>query len=59
MDLSFIGDQLDNFSTFVGGLKDIFKGFASLFDTIDGAVQAGESGVKPNVSGFAHLSSNN
>ncbi|MDK8897047.1 PorH family porin [Corynebacterium sp. MSK004] len=43
MDLSFIGDQLGNFADFASGIKNLFQGFAGVFDTIAGAVQKGDS----------------
>lgn len=56
MDLSFIGDQLGTFADFVGGIKDIFVGFADLFDTIAG-FSTGEISTDVDTTGFAGLSS--
>lgn len=58
MDLSFIGDQLGNFSTFAGGIKDLFGGFAKTFDIIAGVVQQGDAyDFAPKTSELEALSS--
>lgn len=56
MDLSFIGDQLGNFADFAGGLKDIFVGFASVFDTFASFADPSYK-VEPTTTGFEALSS--
>ncbi|MTE10825.1 hypothetical protein FKE98_10630 [Corynebacterium aurimucosum] len=48
MDLSFIGDQLGNFADFASGIKNLFKGFAGVFDAIANATQPGYE-VKPEL----------
>lgn len=58
MDLAFIGDQLGDFSTFAGGLKKIFNGFAAVFDAISGAATAEKYDATPDTSKLEALSSN-
>ncbi|WP_168162192.1 PorH family porin [Corynebacterium sp. HMSC05E07] len=57
MDLSFIGDQLDNFATFAGGIKDLFKGFAGAFDAIAGAATSEDADFGVHTEGLEALSS--
>lgn len=57
MDLSFIGEQLGNFSTFADGIEKLFGGFAKVFDLIAGAATNDNFKVKPDTSALDALSS--
>ncbi|AGF73470.1 PorH family porin [Corynebacterium halotolerans] len=63
MDLSFIQEQLDNFSTFGGAIEDIFDALRELFgyDAFDpetGDVAEGPEGNLNNLSSYLEGSSN-
>lgn len=58
MDLSFVADQLGNFADFASGIKNLFGGFAKVFDTISGAVSQGSDyTIEPDTSALEGLSS--